>query len=31
MRRARQLEDAAFADLLRGQGVEQAVLGQLDR
>jgi enoyl-CoA hydratase/carnithine racemase len=31
VRRARQLEDAAFADLLRGQGVEQAVLGQLDR
>ena len=28
--RARQLEDAAFAELLRGQGVEQAVLGQLD-
>ncbi len=29
--RARALEDAAFADLLRGQGVEQAVLGQLDK
>jgi enoyl-CoA hydratase/carnithine racemase len=28
--RARRLEDAAFAELLRGQGVEQAVLGQLD-
>ena len=29
--RARRLEDAAFADLLRGAGVEQAVLGQLDK
>jgi enoyl-CoA hydratase/carnithine racemase len=29
--RARSLEDAAFAELLRGQGVEGAVLGQLDR
>jgi enoyl-CoA hydratase/carnithine racemase len=29
--RARQLEDAAFADLLQGQGVEAAVLGQLDK
>jgi enoyl-CoA hydratase/carnithine racemase len=29
--RGRQLEDAAFADLLRGPGVESAVLGQLDR
>ncbi len=31
VRRARQLEDAAFADLLRGQGVEAQVLGQLDK
>ena len=31
VRRARQLEDAAFAELLRGQGVEQSVLGQLDQ
>ena len=29
--RGRQLEDAAFADLLRGPGVEAAVLGQLDK
>jgi enoyl-CoA hydratase/carnithine racemase len=29
--RGRRLEDAAFADLLRGPGVEAAVLGQLDK
>jgi enoyl-CoA hydratase/carnithine racemase len=31
VRRARSLEDAAFADLLRRKGAQQAVLGQLDQ